>query len=160
MRVCLIHLLITFVLTQRAFSQDNIPPVFSSPQYVFSVSEDATVGTPLTNTSPITGVSVYKVTLRYQFCHLVLSESISTNILEYESIDTFIHLLYRLLIGQCTVQRPVSRFSRSDYALHHRGQCWGSGEAQMESGGTIYFKTAKEELNQYILIFIICVLER
>ena len=58
MRSCLVYLLIKFVLIQRVFSQDNVPPVFSSPQYVFSVSEDASVGTPLTATSPPAGVSV------------------------------------------------------------------------------------------------------
>ena len=72
MHVCLIHLLITFVLLQRVFSQDNIPPVFSSPQYIFSVYEDATVGTMLTATSPTTGVSytnIFICLLPYKIYH-------------------------------------------------------------------------------------------
>ena len=51
------NIILISILFQTVSSQDNLPPTFSATQYIFSVPEDATMGSELTATSPLGGVS-------------------------------------------------------------------------------------------------------
>ena len=61
-------ILIFFTLAFCSFfrqvsSQDNQPPTFSHTQYIFTVYEDAVIGTEITPTNPTTGVSIQSIEL-------------------------------------------------------------------------------------------------
>lgn len=72
------HRFILFFITlgfciffRQVSSQDNQPPTFSDTQYIFSVSEDASIGTILTATNPTTGVSYDQLITRMNMIQLL-----------------------------------------------------------------------------------------
>ena len=52
-------LLFVFAIFQPALSQDNNPPSFTATGYIFTVSEDASVGTPLTGAPPVSCIKYF-----------------------------------------------------------------------------------------------------
>ncbi|KAI6657182.1 Hedgling [Oopsacas minuta] len=59
MKVSLIFILILSALLRQALSQ--VPPTFTATEYIFTVSEDASVDTALTATSPAAGIGATDV---------------------------------------------------------------------------------------------------
>ena len=68
MKFGLIVLFVFFAIFQPALSlNDNKPPSFTETQYIFSVSEDASIGTPLTGAVPVSCIKYFNYILLVNF---------------------------------------------------------------------------------------------